>query len=228
MNRILVIEDNRNFGYILKEYLSMNDFKVSLANSGEIGLQLLEKERFDICLLDIMLPRQDGFEVAKALRKIEPDLPFIFLTAKALKVDKLKGFRLGCDDYIVKPIDEELLLARIQAIISRTSKNTESTDKITNYQIGKYVFNFAQQELLLEGEKQFLTEREANLLQLLCINKNALLERKKALKEIWGNNDEFNRKSMDVFIFRLRKYLSSDENIRIRNVHGRGFVLEEI
>lgn len=227
MDRILVIEDNRSFGYILKEYLSMKDFEVKLVTTGEAGLKLLEKEAFDICLLDIMLPKKDGFEVAKELRQIEPDLPFIFLTAKALKVDKLKGFRLGCDDYIVKPIDEELLMARIQAIINRSAKADKNTALEEQYSIGKYRFDFNKQELTYEENKQFLTEREAKLLQLFCMHKNRLLERKKVLKEIWGNNDEFNRKSMDVFIFRLRKYLAKDEQLRIRNVHGKGFVLEE-
>ncbi|MEM8529190.1 MAG: response regulator transcription factor [Bacteroidota bacterium] len=210
MNRILVIEDNRNFGYILKEYLGMNDFEVRLVTTGEAGLQLLTKEAFDICLLDIMLPQKDGFTIAKELRQIEPDLPFIFLTAKALKVDKLKGFKLGCDDYIVKPIDEELLTARIHAIINRSAKNTDTNTTTQGYTIGNYTFDYNKQELALGKERQFLTKREAKLLQLLCHHKNTILERKTALKEIWGNNDEFNRKSMDVFIFRLRKYLSKD------------------
>ena len=225
---ILVVEDNPSFGYILKEYLLMNDFEVKLVTTGERALQLIEQQSFAICLLDIMLPGKDGFEIARALQRIDPDLPFIFLTAKALKVDKLKGFRLGCDDYIVKPIDEELLIARIKVIIKRTSRSDASSSDQTPYTIGTYTFDASKQELEQQGKKQFLTEREAKLLQLLCAHKDQLLDRKKALKEIWGNNDEFNRKSMDVFIFRLRKYLSADSSIRIRNVHGKGFVLEEI
>lgn len=224
---ILVVEDNPSFGYILKEYLLMNDFEVKLVTTGEAALQLIEKQSFAICLLDIMLPGKDGFEVARELQRIDPDLPFIFLTAKALKVDKLKGFRLGCDDYIVKPIDEELLIARIRAIIKRSSKTEVSSSDQIHYTIGEYTFDTNKQELEYQEKKQFLTEREAKLLQLLCQHKDQLLDRKKALKEIWGNNDEFNRKSMDVFIFRLRKYLSEDPNVRIRNVHGKGFVLEE-
>lgn len=224
---ILVVEDNPSFGYILKEYLLMNDFEVKLVTTGEAALQFIEKQSFAICLLDIMLPDKDGFEVARELQRIDPDLPFIFLTAKALKVDKLKGFRLGCDDYIVKPIDEELLIARIRAIIKRSSKTEVASPGQIRYSIGGYTFDASKQELGYQEKKQFLTEREAKLLQLLCEHKDQLLDRKKALKEIWGNNDEFNRKSMDVFIFRLRKYLRADPKVRIRNVHGKGFVLEE-
>ncbi|MEM1327615.1 MAG: response regulator transcription factor [Bacteroidota bacterium] len=223
MPRILLIEDNPNFGYILKEYLSLYDFEVTLATSGEAGLEELNKSVFDLCLLDIMLPGQDGFTIAKEIQRIVPDLPFIFLTAKALKIDKLKGFRLGCDDYIVKPIDEELLVARIHAILKRSV--TIKPEK-SNYKIGQYTFDNQLQTLTFQAQQQTLTEREAQLLTLLCQHENQLLERKYALQTLWGDTDEFNRKSMDVFISRLRKYLSQDNQISIKNVHGRGFVLE--
>jgi DNA-binding response OmpR family regulator len=228
MYKVLVVEDNPSFGYILKEYLELNDLEVRLVTDGEMAIELMKKVDFDICLLDIMLPKKDGFSVAKEIQQNNSDLPFIFLTAKALKVDKLKGFRLGCDDYIVKPIDEELLLARIYAIIKRSNRHHTLKEEELHLEIGKFHFDAANQQLIHENNRQFLTDKEAQLLQLFCEHKNQLLSRKKALRQIWGNNDEFNRKSMDVFIFRLRKYLEADRQIRIKNIHGKGFILEEI
>ncbi len=225
--KVLVVEDNPGFGYILKEYLELNELEVVLTTDGELALQQLVRQAFDICLLDIMLPQKDGFTVAKEIRKNHPDLPFIFLTARSLKVDKLKGFRLGCDDYIVKPIDEELLLARIYAIINRSKRQYLQEKEQQYFKIGNFQFDAATQLLTNGSSKQFLTDKEAQLLQLFCKYKNQLLPRKKALQQIWGNNDEFNRKSMDVFIFRLRRYLEKDKRIQIKNVHGKGFILEE-
>lgn len=227
MYNILIVEDNPGFGYILKEYLELSELSVVLVTDGEQALRQLAKQSFDLCLLDIMLPKIDGFGVAKEIRKNHSDLPFIFLTAKSLKVDKLKGFRLGCDDYIVKPIDEELLLARIHAIMNRSNRLHAQKEERQLFEIGRFQFDAAKQQLISETSKQFLTDKESQLLKLLCEHKNQLLPRKKALREIWGANDEFNRKSMDVFIFRLRKYLEKEEGIRIKNVHGKGFVLEE-
>ena len=226
MYKVLVVEDNPSFGYILKEYLELNDLEVSLVTDGELAISQLKKHAFDICLLDIMLPKKDGFSVAKEIQHNNPDLPFIFLTAKTLKVDKLKGFRLGCDDYIVKPIDEELLVARIYAIMNRSNRHQNTKETSQQFSIGHFDFD-ATKRLLVKGHhQQFLTDKEAQLLQLFCEHKNQLVTRKKALQQIWGNSDEFNRKSMDVFIFRLRKYLELDEGLRIKNVHGKGFILE--
>lgn len=225
--KILIVEDDPSFGYILKEYLELSDMKVTLVTDGEKALEHLTKRAFDICLLDVMLPKMDGFKVAKEIQKDNPDLPFIFLTAKSLKVDKLKGFRLGCDDYIVKPIDEELLLARIQAIMYRSTRQLGQNGEQHLFQIGRFQFDSSNQQLLFGASKQFLTDKESQLLKLLCEHKNQLLPRKLALQKIWGNNDEFNRKSMDVFIFRLRKYLEKESHLRIKNVHGKGFILEE-
>lgn len=226
MHRILLVEDDPSFGYILKEYLELNEFVVIWVKQGELALRQLSQQQFDLCLLDIMLPQKDGFALAKEIKDAEPELPFIFLTAKALKIDKLKGFRIGCDDYIVKPIDEELLIARMQAIINRSVRNQDLSSQAVNFSLGEFHFDAFNQQLIFQEEKQFLTDRESELLKLLCEHKNRLLPRKLALRRIWGNNDQFNRKSMDVFIHRLRRYLEKDPQIRIRNIHGKGFILE--
>ncbi len=226
MGKILLVEDDESFGYILKEYLEINDFAVTLAKNGEDGLETFKKGVFDLCLLDVMMPVKDGFTLAKEIREADPDIPFIFLTAKALKVDKLKGFRLGCDDYIVKPIDEELLIARVKALIKRTSSESETIHRVTEHTIGKYQFDFTNQALSFNSEVQRLTEKEAKILLLLCEHKNVVLDRNKALKSVWGESDFFNRKSMDVFIHKLRRYLKKDPAVQIINVHGKGFILE--
>ncbi len=227
MYKILIVEDDPSFGYILKEYLELSQLEVVLVTDGEKALRAFSRQSFDICLLDIMLPKMDGFSLASEIRNQDPDMPFIFLTAKSLKVDKLKGFRLGCDDYIVKPIDEELLLARIQAIMHRSQRQKGLEEDPEKFRIGSFQFDVDNQCLSFEDEKQFLTDKEAQLLTMLCRYKNRLLPRNRALTQIWGNTDEFSRKSMDVFIFRLRKYLDKGEGIRIKNVHGKGFVLED-
>lgn len=226
MPKILVVEDDPGFGYILKEYLEMNSFDVTLLTHGKNIQRIVERHTFDVCLLDIMLPGKDGFTIAKEIQTIEPDLPFMFVTAKSLKVDKLKGFRLGCDDFIVKPIDEELLIARIQAIIHRSQRGKGVGAGLDMYEIGQFQLDVKNQRLLQGEAQKVLTERECKLLQLLCEHKNQLLPRKKALREIWGIHDEFSRKSMDVFIFRLRKYLEEDPQVQIKNVHGKGFILD--
>lgn len=228
MYKILIVEDDPGFGYILKEYLELSELDVHLVTDGEKALKRLARQAFDICLLDIMLPRMDGFTLAAEIRKQDPDMPFIFLTAKSLKVDKLKGFRLGCDDFIVKPIDEELLLARIQAIMYRSKRQMSKGEPQAVFQIGGMEFDANDQSLAFGSKKQYLTDKEAHLLTMLCQYKNRLLPRKRALTEIWGNTDEFSRKSMDVFIFRLRRYLEKEDGVRIKNVHGKGFVLEEV
>lgn len=223
MKKILLIEDDESFGYILSEYLELHDFEVVWAKSGEEGLKQAEKSMFGLGIFDIMLPGQNGFEIAKKIKNKHPDLPFIFLSAKTLKVDKLKGFKVGADDYITKPVDEELLLAKIKALLKRNERSTSQHDI---YQIGKYQFTYSLQQLKFESEIISLTTRESALLRMLCQNRNQLLSRKKALQEIWGTADEFSRKSMDVFISHLRKYLSKDPRIQINNVHGQGFIFK--
>ncbi|PHN06431.1 response regulator transcription factor [Flavilitoribacter nigricans] len=225
MNNILLVEDNETLGYILKEYLEMKDFGVELARDGKAGLKAFKKRAYDLCILDVMMPEMDGFTLAGELRAIEAGVPIIFLTAKALKVDKLKGFNLGADDYIVKPVDEEELLARIKAILRRSKGNTSPQKQ--SYEVGAYHFDFSNQKLVLDEEEQILTEREAQLLRLLCENKGKLLSRRQVLNTLWNTNDYFTRRSMDVFISRLRKYLAKDPLIKINNVYGSGFILTD-
>lgn len=224
MARILLVEDNQTLGYILKEYLEMKSLAVVLARDGKEGLQLFKQQHFDMCILDVMMPNMDGFTLARELRAIDPSIPFIFLTAKALKVDKLKGFNLGADDYIVKPVDEEELLARIRVVLRRKQ---DAPPQGLQYNIGDYTFDFNNQKLVHGEKEQILTEREAQLLRLLCENKGQLLARRQVLNNLWNNNDYFTRRSMDVFISRLRKYLAEDPRIRITNVYGSGFILSD-
>ncbi len=223
MNKILLIEDDESFGYILSEYLGLHDFEVTWAKSGEEGLKKADQLIFGLGIFDIMLPGKNGYEVAEKIKRNHPDLPFIFLSAKSLKIDKLKGFKSGADDYITKPVDEELLLAKIKALLKRNIKSTATRDI---FKIGKYQFTFTTQQLVIKNEIINLTKRESELLRMFCQNENQLLPRKKALREIWGATDEFSRKSMDVFISHLRKYLSQDERVQINNVHGQGFIFK--
>ena len=223
--KILLVEDNETLGYILKEYLEMKGFDVDLAIDGTQGLRRFQKSPFDLCILDVMMPEMDGFELAKEIKTISMDMPIIFLTAKALKVDVLKGFNIVADDYIVKPVNEEELVARIKAVLRRSHSMKETAD--LTYEVGCYRFDFANQKLFLEDEVKMLTEKEAKLLKLLCEYKGRLLPRQKVLKSLWNNNDYFTRRSMDVFISRLRKYLSKDEHIQIKNVYGSGFIMTD-
>lgn len=222
MKEILLLEDDPSFGYILSEYLNMQDFQTTWVKSAEDGLKALKKKPFALAILDIMLPTMNGFEFAALLQKEYEHLPFIFLSAKSLKIDKLKGYKLGAYDYITKPIDEELLVAKIKALLRQT-KPIASTS--TFYKIGDYTFKPNVQELHFFDNITKLTARETALLELLYQHKNQLLSRKKALQQFWGSQDEFSRKSMDVFISHLRKYLSKDDTVSIDNVHGKGFIL---
>ena len=223
--KILLVEDDANLGYILKEYLSVYDFEVLWAKDGVEGLEQFKKRKYDLCILDVMMPKMDGFTLAEKIKSFNPEVPLIFLTAKALKIDKLKGFKLGADDYIVKPVDEEELIARINAIIKRSHQATDQQPSL--FQIGQYEFDYPNQALIFAGKKQLITTKEADILRLLCMNKGNLLDRQTTLRELWGENDYFNRRSMDVFISKLRKYLSQDPGVKITNVHGKGFVLED-
>ena len=220
MNRILLTEDDQSFGYILSEYLSMHDFQVEWVKSGEEALEKLERNTYQLVILDVMLPGIDGFEIASHIKKQHKDIPFIFLSAKSLRIDQLKGFKLGAYDYITKPVDEELLVAKIRALIGQTSK----VDRPSTYELGSYRFHPDLFQLKREEHVQKLTQRENELLLMFCEHEGKLLERKKALQEIWGETDEFSRKSMDVFVSHLRKYLSADDSIKIENVHGKGFI----
>ena len=223
--KILLVEDDQTLGYILKEYLEMKDFSVTWTKNGVEGLAALAQSTFDLCILDVMMPEMDGFTMAQEARALGNSIPLLFLTAKSLKVDVLKGFSLGADDYIIKPVEEEELVARIHAILNRSTSAT--IQEPTHFTIGDYEFDSSNQKLSYQGEDKYLTERESQVLKLLCINKGNLLSRQYVLKAIWGKSDYFNRRSMDVFISKLRKYLSKDERIQIMNVHGSGFILSD-
>ncbi len=211
--------------YALREYLAMEGYHVTTAVDGEEGVALFGQQLFDLCIIDVMMPGKDGFTAAREIHQERPEVPFLFLTARSLKVDKLKGFRLGADDYVVKPVDDEELLARIAAILRRGAMKGHMEPE--SVQIGQYRFELRSRRLLLQGQQQALTEKEARLLEMLCQHKNRLLDRKTALLQIWGEKDYFSRRSMDVHIARLRKMLQDDERVKITNVHGRGFILED-
>ncbi len=222
---ILLIEDDPNLGFILQENLELQGYVVERCADGEAGLQAFLKQKFDLCLLDVMLPKKDGFTLARELRKTSQEVPIIFLTAKSLKEDRIEGLKLGGDDYITKPFSMEELVLRIQAVLRRSKALPNEKTAANVFQVGSYTFNVEQQVLLRGEESQKLTAKEAELLRLLCLHMNEVLEREVALKMIWGEDNYFNARSMDVFISKLRKYLAADERIEIRNVHGKGFRL---
>ncbi len=222
--RILLCEDDPNLGLVLKNFLELNDFEVVLERDGRLGLAAFQREKFDICLLDVMMPKMDGFMLAEEIRDINPDIPLFFLSAKSMKEDQIKGYKLGADDYITKPFDSELLLFKIKAILKR---NEEQNRELANveYDLGKYHFIPKLRELSLGEQKHTLSPKENELLKMLCEYKNDLLKRELALKKIWGNDNYFNGRSMDVYIAKLRKYLKDDMDVEIVNIHGDGFKL---
>ena len=224
LKKILLVEDDPNFGSIMKSYLEMNDYQVTLKVDGKQGLSAFKGQIFDICILDVMMPEMDGFTLAREIKKINSKIPFIFLTAKSLKSDMLEGFKTGADDYITKPFDSEVLLYKIAAILKR--KSPSGTDQeITEFQIGKFVFHYVLRTLTINGETQQLSPKEAKLLRMLCVAKDGVLIRKEALETIWGADNYFNGRSMDVFIAKLRKYMKQDPALEIVNIHGNGFRL---
>jgi DNA-binding response OmpR family regulator len=216
--KIFLVEDDLSFGSVLKSYLEINDFTVEWVDDGKYALDHFRKSMFDICILDIMLPHVDGFTIAGEIRKINSLVPIIFLTAKKMKDDVLKGYDVGGDDYITKPFDTDILLAKIRAILARRDFQSGTKDI---YEIGKFIFNSKTSG---DDEKK-LSPKEAQLLELLVANPNALISREMALKKIWGNDDYFTARSMDVYITKLRKFLSEDPRLNIKNIHGAGFQL---
>jgi len=222
--RILLLEDDPNLGLILQEHLNMNGFKVDLCVDGEEGSLLFGKRRYDLCLVDVMMPKKDGFSFVGEVRKINREIPLIFLTARALKEDRIRGFKAGCDDYITKPFSVEELLLRINAVLRRSGAASEE-EMPEVFEIGRYTFNSRTQILERDDDRRKLTTREAELLRLLCLNMNRTLERETALREIWGNDSYFNSRSMDVFISKLRKYFADDDRIDIMSIRGKGFRL---
>ncbi len=222
--KILLIEDDRNLGIIISDFLEMSGFQVIVREDGKEGLNEFLKNSYDLILLDIMLPLMDGFTVAEEIRKTDCDIPIIFLTARAMKEDKLKGFRVGGDDYITKPFSTEELKLRINAILRRSRNNNDKKNAV--YTIGRYTFDYTNHLLSTSQEERQLTRREAELLRLLCLNMNNVLRRDLALKTIWGEDDYFMGRSMDVYITKLRKMLGGDPSVSIVNIHNTGFKLE--
>jgi DNA-binding response OmpR family regulator len=201
----------------------MNDFDVDLVSDGKDAVPAFNKTQYDLCVLDVMLPNVDGFTIAREFRKINKKIPIIFLTAKALKDDVLEGFKAGADDYLTKPFDSDVLLVKIKAILRRNNGQKPAIDD--KIKIGKYEFDTKLRTLSCPGESHRLTPREADLLKELILNKNQVLDRNEALKKIWGDDNYFNARSMDVYITKLRKYFKDDDNIQINNIHGSGFIL---
>jgi DNA-binding response OmpR family regulator len=221
--KLLLVEDDVNFGFVLKSYLEMNDFEVELVSDGKDAVPAFNKNQYDLCVLDVMLPNVDGFTIAREFRKLNKKIPIIFLTAKSLKDDVLEGFKAGADDYLTKPFDSDVLLVKIKAILRRNAGGkAPMEDKI---KIGKYIFDIKLRTLSCVGESFRLTPREADLLKELILNKNTVLDRNEALRKIWGDDNYFNARSMDVYITKLRKYFKDDDNIQINNIHGSGFIL---
>ena len=226
LKKILIVEDDVNFGSILKDYLILNDYDVSLAKNGIEGLQKFNKYTFDLCILDVMMPYKDGFTLAKEIREKNEEVPLVFLTAKNLKDDVLRGFRAGADDYLSKPFDSEVLLAKIKAIINRKNIKIIAEVDIFEFTLGKFSYNSKLRFLNIASQEPLkLSPKENQLLKLLVIHVNDLLPREVALNKIWRDDNYFTSRSMDVYIAKLRKYLKADDNVQIINIHGEGFRL---
>jgi DNA-binding response OmpR family regulator len=222
--KLLLAEDDENLGLLLKEYLIAKGYKTELYPDGIAAYNGFMKEPFDLCILDIMMPRKDGISLARDIRLINAEIPIIFLTAKNLKEDVLEGFKIGADDYITKPFSMEELIMRIEAIMRRISQDNKNVDQ-TIFKLGRYTFDARKQILSTEDDQVKLTTKESELLRLLCNNANKVLERNFALKTIWIDDNYFNARSMDVYITKLRKHLKDEPTIEIINVHGKGYKL---
>ena len=226
--KILLVEDDPNFGTVLKDYLALNDYDVTLAKDGLDGLITFKNEDFDICILDVMMPKKDGFTLAKDIRTVNTEIPIIFLTAKSMKEDILKGYQVGADDYLNKPFDSEVLLYKIKAILQRKETGDTADDNQFEFKIGNFHLNSKLRQLSYKGEEpRKLSPKENKLLKLLALYKNDLLPRELALTKIWRDDNYFTSRSMDVYIAKLRKYLKPDEKVEIINIHGEGFRLVE-
>jgi DNA-binding response OmpR family regulator len=219
---ILLVEDDQSLGTVVRDFLTINGYQVDLALNGKIGWEVFSENKFDLCIMDIMLPEKDGFTLAEMIRKKDEMIPIIFLTAKAAQEDKLKGFRIGADDYIVKPFNIEELLLRIEVFLKRSQG--KGIPKAV-FPLGKYVFNYQSLLLTLNDEYQDLTQREADLLRYLCIHKGEIVKREDILNSVWGNDEYSTGRSLDVFISRLRKFLKDDPAVEIQNLHAVGFRL---
>ncbi len=220
--KIFLVEDDLSFGSVLKSYLELNEYEVAWVDDGKHAIDHFKQEVFDICILDVMLPHVDGFTLAAEIRNINSTVPIVFLTAKKMKEDVLKGYGAGGDDYITKPFDTDILIAKIRAILARRDFQTGNKDI---FEIGRFIFNARLRTLTSGDEEKKLSPKEAQLLELLALNPNELISREMALKRIWGSDDYFTARSMDVYITKLRKFLSEDDRINIKNIHGSGFQL---
>lgn len=225
--KILLVEDDFNLGLVIQDFLSLEGYQVHLCRDGKDGLQKFNKNNYDLCLLDVMLPEKDGFSIAEDIRKVNLEVPIVFLTAKSLPEDKVKGFKAGGDDYITKPFNNEEFLLRIKAILKRTAGTVIEEDENKGvYELGDYKFDSINLRLYINNNEKKLTKRESAILKLLTEHKNKVIERSLVLNLIWGDDNYFNGRSLDVFITKLRKYLADDEKIQINNLHGVGFKLE--
>lgn len=224
--KILLVEDDPNFGTVLKDYLGMNDFDVTHAKNGMEGYDKFKKDSYDLCILDVMMPYKDGFTLAKEIREKDTEIPIIFLTAKAMKEDVLRGYKVGADDYLNKPFDSEVLLMKIRAIIQRKGTETVAESTEFEFQIGNFHLNSKLRFLTLKNQEPIkLSPKENELLRLLALHLNDLMPRELALTKIWRDDNYFTSRSMDVYIAKLRKYLKADDNVEIVNIHGEGFRL---
>ncbi|SFS61612.1 response regulator transcription factor [Sphingobacterium wenxiniae] len=225
MQKILLAEDDPNLGELLKDYLELKGkFEVTLCQDGDEALNAFRKETYDLCIFDVMMPKKDGFSLGKDIRKMDKTVPIIYATAKGMMEDKTQAFELGGDDYITKPFRVEELLLRINALLKRASKDKEE-EIADKFEIGDYFFDYTSQIISYKGQQQKLSTKEAELLRLLCLNKNDVLTREEALVKIWHDDNYFTGRSMDVFLSKLRKYLKEDPNVEIVNVHGKGYKL---
>ena len=224
--KILIVEDDFNFGSILKDYLILNDYFVVLAKNGIEGMEKFQKENFDLCILDVMMPFKDGFTLGKEIREKNENIPLFFLSAKTLKDDVLRGFKIGADDYLTKPFDSEVLLAKIKAVLNRKNFFNIPESDVYEFEIGKFKFNSKLRFLSFASEDSIkLSPKENQLLRLLVLHINDLLLREIALNKIWRDDNYFTSRSMDVYIAKLRKYLKADSSVEIINIHGEGFRL---
>ena len=223
---ILLVEDDFNLGIVVQDFLSLEGYTVHLCRDGKEGLQKFNKNNYDVCLLDVMLPEKDGYEIAEDIRKVDKEIPIIFLTAKSNPEDKVKGFKAGGDDYITKPFNREEFLLRIKAILRRANNEMDEYENEGIIILGGYELDFQNLKLSHQQEERKLTKRETAILKLLSENRNKVIERSLVLNLIWGDDNYFNGRSLDVFITKLRKYLKHDEDIQINNIHGVGFKLE--
>ncbi|HQB27938.1 MAG TPA: response regulator transcription factor [Paludibacter sp.] len=221
--KILLCEDDENLGMLLREYLQTRGYDADLQPDGEAGYKAFTKNKYDLCVLDVMMPKKDGFTLASDIRAVNTEVPIIFLTAKSMKEDILQGFKLGADDYLSKPFSMEELLSRIESILRRV--RGKKIKDVTTFNIGAFVFDSQKQVLEFDGETRKLTTKESELLKLLASNANNILERNYALKTIWEDDNYFNARSMDVYITKLRKLLKDDPNVAIINIHGKGYKL---